>query len=162
MKIEKQFEVTTAAMMQSGDFFAFWRDAFPTFALAIEFDGRPSAVIFDRTDSRPAPWMSPGLPKDTLVRFPNAVVRSNLQDRFDPSDLCGPLIVTPEGQFMRAYASGGDSATINVATGEHWSGAIRDHYVAFSKWEVGVYRGETFVQVFSFDCAAPVTTSQRT
>jgi hypothetical protein len=126
------------------------------FGLCVSDGQRKSAVMFSYSERYHTPvWLAVGgLPNDTLISFPQAIVRTELSSLCDDDNQVPGAIVSAGGEFyMRARVSLADYYTFNLRTGVMARPSNDAKAIAFSRWNVGLLIDRHFDAIFTFPIA---------
>jgi hypothetical protein len=129
----------------------------PEFGLCVTDGNTKSAIIFFRSEALNAPlWFAVcGIPDDTLVSFPSAIMRPDWHSlSFDNSYGTDGAIISASGNFyLRVRADFRSYRTFNVKTGKESpmeSPNKEAKFPIFTRWQVGRVIDQQFDQIFEF------------
>jgi hypothetical protein len=134
-----------------GTFFCALRDE-RVFGISVSDGVKSGALIFAQSNhQRGNPWLaSGGLPSDSLVSFPSALIRARFDNASSDSGLPIGSLIDSGGKFlMRASDGLGNFRTFDLETGQLATLDDSSPTIAYRKWEVGHFDGDDFQAIFS-------------
>jgi hypothetical protein len=135
-----------------GGFFKVGRYAQMIFGLCVADDVAKSAIIFPPKSVFQKPvWFVPGgFPKETVISYPNAMLRAEPSSVSLHTQNVGDVISAGGTFFIRTHQERGNYRTFNLQTGARVAPSDESGAIYFARWQVGLVIDQKFDAIFTF------------